>query len=194
MRTKLPVTTGIVALALLLGACSADPSDAPSGTTPPTPKVPAADVELLGGEEAAAEIEELYQAALAAGQTTVAVYGPGETDKQAVYDKVFSARFPEISVIGVYLRGPDYAAKLEAEFASGQHVADLVQVGDTDVIPGLDLGYFEPFAPVSARDVDRALYADNDEIVLAASQVAFGHLYNPNVLDAADVPKGWDDL
>ncbi|HWL60529.1 MAG TPA: extracellular solute-binding protein, partial [Microbacteriaceae bacterium] len=38
------------------------------------------------------------------------------------------------------------------------------------------------------------LYADNDEIVLAASQVAFGHLYNPNVLDAADVPKGWDDL
>jgi iron(III) transport system substrate-binding protein len=192
MRTSLKAASGLVALAVVLTACAGGGTGTPSGG--PTSGNPAADAEILGGTEAAAELDRLYKAAVAAGQTTVTVYGPGENDKQAVYDKVFSARFPDISVTGVYVVGPDYAAKLEAEFASGQHVADMVQAGDASIAPGLSLDYFEPFAPVTARDVDRALYADNDHTVLAASQVAFGHLYNPAKLSAGEVPSGWNDL
>ncbi|MER7797137.1 extracellular solute-binding protein [Microbacterium sp. NPDC096154] len=189
MRTTLKVASGIVAVAFLLTGCSG------GETAPAAPgAAPGDDVELLGGEEAAAALDELYQEALDAGETTVTIYGPGETDKQSLYDDLFSARFPEISVKGVYLLGPDYAAKLEAEFASGQHVADLVQAGDTSIAPGLGQDYYEAFQPVTAGEVDQESYSDENGTVWAASGTAFGYMYNTNEMSADEAPSGWEDL
>jgi iron(III) transport system substrate-binding protein len=177
--------------ALTLTACAGGADPAPSGTPGGAPSEDA--VELLGGAEAAAEMDELYQAALDSGKTSVTIYGPGETDKEKMYE-LFSERFPGISVTGVYILGPDYAAKIEAEFASGQHVADIVQAGDTAIASNIKAGYFEPFRPVTAQDVDPEAYADPAGTVWAASASTFGFLYNTNLIDEGDAPAGWDDL
>ncbi|WP_162893132.1 ABC transporter substrate-binding protein [Microbacterium halotolerans] len=187
------IASGLLALTFLLSACSIDgaPGD---GATPGGDVPPMDDVQALGGDAAVDAIDELYEAAIEAGQTTVTVYGPGETDKQSIYDELFLARFPEISVTGVYLLGPDYAARLEGEFASGQHVADLVQAGDTSISPGLPQDYYEAFRPVTASEMDQSSYSDANGMVWAASGTAFGHMYNTTQLAPADAPQGWEDL
>lgn len=180
------------AAALALTACQGGsvPGEAPE---PPTGEAPASDLELLGSEEMAAELDALYAAAKDAGQTTVTIYGPGETDKAAMYE-VFSERFPGITVNAVYILGPDYAAKLEGEFASGQHVADMVQTGDTAIAGNLRADQLVPFKPVGAEGVDAEAYSDAGGTVWAPSASTFGYMYNTNLLDEADAPKGWDDL
>lgn len=190
-KSKLSWIALAATAALALTACGGG-GEAPAPAEPGA--APSDDVvELLGGAEAAAEMDELYQAALESGRTSVTIYGPGETDKEKMYD-LFSERFPGISVTGVYILGPDYAAKIEAEFASGQHVADIVQAGDTAIASNIVAGYFEPFHPVGAQDVDAEAYADPAGTVWAASASTFGFLYNTSMLDEADAPRGWDDL
>lgn len=189
MRKGITLTVAACVAALALSACG-------STQTPGTgdPSDGEGDVELLGGAEVVAALDELYQAAIEAGQTTVTVYGPGEADKQAIYDEIFSQRFPEITVTGVYVLGPDYAAKMEAEFASGQHVADLVQAGDTSIAPNLAADYIEPFTPMNVDGVDAEAFSDDDGTVWAASAATFGIMYNTNLLSADEAPQGWEDL
>jgi iron(III) transport system substrate-binding protein len=192
-RRTTPV--GVIAGALLLAltACG-------GGSTGDTPKVAAAasgsvstaDEQALGGADAVKAMQDLYQAAKSAGETTVTVYGPGETDKAALY-KIFSQRFPDITVNGVYLVGPDYAAKMQGEHASGQHVADLVQAGDTSIAPEIGQHYFADFDPVTAAQLDTA-YQDPTGTVRAASASTFGFVYNTNLMKPEDAPKGWQDL
>lgn len=188
MRKTMTTLVMVSAVALALSACSSAP-ESPSGA--PTS---VNDVGLLGGAEAAKALDELYQTALDAGQTAITIYGPGETDKQELYDELFSKRFPGISVTGVYLLGPDYAARMEAEFASGQHVADIVQAGDTSIAPNIAAHYIEPFQPVTTAEISAEDFSDPDGAVWAASASTFGFMYNTDKLSAEEAPKGWEDL
>lgn len=192
MRKMRKTITAIVmasAVAMTLGSCSgSDPVS--DGTSPNSVD----NVDVLGGAEAADALDALYQAALDAGQTSITIYGPGETDKQEMYDQIFSKRFPGISVTGVYILGPDYAAKMDAEFASGQHVADIVQSGDTSVVSDLALGHIEPFKPITADTVSASDFSDPSGAAWAASATTFGFLYNTDKLSAEKAPKGWEDL
>lgn len=189
IRKTMTTLVMVSAVALALSACSSGTPESP-GAAPAS----GADVELLGGAEAAEALDELYQTALDAGQTAITIYGPGETDKQELYDELFSKRFPGISVTGVYLLGPDYASKMEAEFASGQHVADIVQAGDTSIAPNLAADYIEPFKPVTTAKVSADDFSDPDGAVWAASASTFGFMYNTDKLSAEEAPKGWKDL
>lgn len=183
-------TWASLALVLALAACG---SNSGAGAATSIEDVGTSDEQALGGAAAVSAMRELYQTALEKGQTTVTVYGPGETDRKPLYER-FSERFPGIKVDGVYVVGPDYAAKLEAEFASGQHVADLVQSGDTSVAGQIGLGYFEKFDPVTAVELDRSAYSDPTGTVIAASALPFGFLYNTNEIGPDEAPAGWDDL
>lgn len=194
MRTRLAwYAAGSVMLLAVAAGCAAEDDGGGSDVDPvATGDVSSADEQALGGPEAVAAMQELYQAATGSGQTEVTVYGPGEVDKEAVYE-VFSQRFPGITVNGVYLVGPDYSGKLEGEVASGQHVADLVQAGDTSVSGQVGLGYFEDFDPVTAEGLD-AVYQDPDGLVLGASATAFGFMHNTNLMSAEEAPAGWEEL
>lgn len=182
------------ALVLALSACGGGSAedDAPEVNSAAEGEVSSADADLLGGEEAVAAMQELYEAAQAAGQTTVNVYGPGEQDKGPLYE-VFSQRFPGITVTGTYLVGPEFDAKIQAEFASGQHVADMVQAGDTSVAPQLQQGKYVPFEPVTAGQLDDG-FRDPTGHLTAATGSTFGFVYNTNLMQEADAPKGWEDL
>lgn len=193
MRKSSRSLVGVVALALTLAACGGESGDEDSDITAVgSGEVSAEDEELLGGPEAVESLQELYAAATDAGQSLVTVYGPSEVDREPVYE-LFAQRFPGISVDPVFLVGPNYAARLETEVASGNHVADLVQSGDTSVAPQIGLEYFEPFEPVTAEDVDDS-YRDQSGTVVAATAAAFGHLYNTNEISEDEAPTGWEDL
>ncbi|MGH3679453.1 MAG: ABC transporter substrate-binding protein [Natronosporangium sp.] len=195
MRTRLARYAAASSAMLLLAvtACGGDDGDGGSDVDPvATGDLSAAEEEALGGPEAVAAMQQLYQAATGGGQTEVTVYGPGEVDKEPVYE-IFSQRFPGITVNAVYLVGPDYSAKLEGEVASGQHVADLVQAGDTSVSGQVGMDYFEDFDPVTAEGLD-PVYQDPGGLVLGASATAFGYMYNTNLMNADETPAGWEEL
>jgi iron(III) transport system substrate-binding protein len=194
MRRKF-VHAGVIscALVLALSACGGGTGedDAPEVSSAAEGEVSTTDADLLGGEEAVTAMQDLYEAAKAAGETTVNVYGPGEQDKAKLYE-VFSQRFPDIAVTGTYLVGPEFDAKIQAEFASGQHVADMVQAGDTSVAPQLVQGKYQEFRPVTSEALDG--FADPTGHLTAATGATFGFVYNTNLMKEADAPQGWDDL
>ncbi|MHA6622578.1 ABC transporter substrate-binding protein [Pseudonocardia sp. DLS-67] len=175
---------------LALGACGGGGGELPAVSAVGEGTVDAADAQALGGEAAVTAMQELYRAARDSGKTTVTVYGPGEKDREPLYE-VFSQRFPEIDVTPVYIVGPEATAKIQAEFASGQHVADLVQEGNTSVSPQIAEGKLVPFRPVTAEGSG---FAEPTGHATAASGSVFGIVYNTNLMSPEDAPKGWADL
>lgn len=186
VRNMLRTGAVAVAVALALSACGGGgvPSDAAANV--------AGDPDQLGGQAAVDAMTTLYDAAKAAGKTEVVVYGPGENDKVPVY-KAFQKRFPAIKVSGEYLVGPQLASKINQEFGSGKHVADLVQGGDTTVAAQLDEKRYAAFAPVTAATLGKE-YQDPGGTVYAASGSIMGILYNTEKVPAADAPNAWRDL
>lgn len=192
MRSTRPGIVAASALLALVTACG-------GGTqVPAAPQVPAAasaapaDVTALGGRATLDEMTRLYQAAQGAREDAVVVYGPTENDRRPLYD-LFSQRFPGIAVRGEYLVGPDFSSKVNGEFASGQHVGDLAQGGDTSVAQQLAQNRFAAFTPVNSRDVSAAFKDDGGHLV-AASAATFGIMYNTTKVPEAQAPKGWADL
>lgn len=192
-RTNLPAAALSCVTVLALSACGGGAGgDAPTVSAAGEGTVSSADAEALGGEAAVTAMQELYRAAQDSGQTTVTVYGPGEQDKEPLYE-IFSQRFPGINVNAVYIVGPEADAKIQGEFASGQHVADMVQAGDTSVAPQIAQGKYVPFRPVTAEGLDPG-FADAGGHAFAATGSTFGIIYNTNMLSAEEAPNGWADL
>ncbi|BBG03011.1 MULTISPECIES: ABC transporter substrate-binding protein [Pseudonocardia] len=195
-RRQLSLGALVCAAVLTLAACGGGATDPASGDAAVGAAgegtVDAAAAEALGGEEAVAEMQALYAAATESGRTSVTIYGPGERDKEPLY-AMFAQRFPGIDVTGVYLLGPEFDGRIQAEFASGQHVADMVQAGDTSVTAHIDQGRYAEFRPVTAEELDPG-FSDEGGHAAAASGSAFGIAYNTNLLPAEQAPKGWNDL
>jgi iron(III) transport system substrate-binding protein len=210
--------SGVVILALLAACGGGDDSDAETASEPPDTEESGesdeageadegddgdaegdADDEAdpLGGADAAAEMDSLYQAAIDADATDVVVYGPGEDDKGPVYD-LFMERFPEITVRGEYLVGPNMDSKINAEFASGVHVASVLQSGDTSLAPKVptddEEGLLEEFVPVTAEGLDPQFHDAERQYAFAASATTFGILYNDQMVSEDEVPQAWEDL
>jgi iron(III) transport system substrate-binding protein len=210
-------TCVLLLLALLAAACgggdtaevgAVDPAgdaDAAEPDAAADAAAPADDEEEGTGETTAAgasdeveeEMQRLYQAAIDAGQTQVVIYGPGEDDKLPVYE-LFMERFPEISVRGEYLVGPNMDSKVNAEFASGVHVASLLQSGDTSLAPKVptddEEGLLEPFTPISVEGIDPQFHDEEGTYAFSASASTFGILYNTNLVEADEAPQGWEEL
>lgn len=94
---------------------------------------------------------------------------------------------------GEYLVGPDFSGRVNGEFASGQHVGDLAQAGDTSVSVQLAQDRFEQWVPVNSADVP-ADFTDGDGHLVAATAATFGIMYNTNEVPEAEAPAGWEDL
>lgn len=187
-RRPAAVQAAALAVAVLLGGAAACAEDSSPGEA----KISDSDADALGGQAVVDELESLYKQATDDGDRTVVVYGPGEKDREPVY-KAFTKRFPGIKVQGEYLFGPQLTSKLDQEFASGKHVADIVHTGDTTTVALAGKDRFQAFDPVSAKDLP-AQYADPQHRFAAASMLAFGIAYNNEELSEDEAPKGWNDL
>jgi len=149
-------------------------------------------VTALGGQANADQLDALYQAAVANGETTVYVVGPSEPSRAAYY-ATFSARYPKIKVVGTQASGPTFDSKIRNEVASGQYQTDLVQGGDTSVAPQLADGLYQAYTPFTTTNLD-AIWSEPTGTLWAASGSVSGIVYNTNLVQAADAPKGWADL
>lgn len=133
-------------------------------------------------------LDELYDAAVADGQTTITVYGPGEKDFQPIYD-AFEAAYPEITVKTEFLYGAELNTKLDQEAITGKPVADLVHLDDAARLAGQDkLAAIEPFTASNVPDDAVTL----DGQLNAAAYVPFGFVYNTD--NVPEPPEGWEDL
>lgn len=153
---------------------------------------PAASPNAVSSDEAfgpqAAAVQELYQKAVDAGETSVTLYGPSAP--KSLTD-AFTARFPKIRVNSQNLQGADRLTKLSAEKSSGNHQGDVALDGDTPVAVLSDKGYCARYQPLVP------LYPDADTLdstVFQSDVAIFGIVYNSKLVAKEDVPKKWEDL
>ena len=186
--------------ALLVTACSSSSSSTPSSnsgataTTGATSAASAASTSApgdLGPQKAA--LEALYNQAVAAGQTSVVLYGPSTGSDQTLY-KAFAADFPKIAVSGVPVVGPPMDAKLAAEFSSGKHIADIAYTGDTDLVAYQANGWLTKFTPITVSgpaDLAPESVGPGDTFYGVTDAVA---AIVTNSSSSVPVPQTWADL
>lgn len=149
--------------------------------------------EALGGEEALAEFESMYEAAVDDGQTVINVYTP----LTATWPDVFSAfqeRFPEIQVEPLQIVGAELDTKVTQEQSSGQTIADAVITGDTGAVGIADKDFFMEYRPFNADEVSEDPEFSLDTGTLTSvSASPRGFVYDTRQ-DSEIVPESWEDL
>ena len=188
MKNRKLLTAVGLAAALALTACGGN-SEASDGLGERDGSDP---VTALGGEEAAAEFESMYAAAVEDGQTTINVYTP----LTATWPDVFAAfeeRFPEISVAPLQIVGAELDTKVTQEQASGQTIADAVITGDAGAVNLADKDLFEQYQPFNTEELSEDPQFSLDTGTLSVvSASPRGFVYDTRQDEM--VPESWEDL
>ncbi|HEY1820201.1 MAG TPA: ABC transporter substrate-binding protein [Trebonia sp.] len=193
MRIRKPLIAGVTVglTAVLATACSSSGSSSSSQASSSANAAAPGSSAALGPQAAA--LKALYNKAVAAGQTSVVIYGPSSGTDQQEYN-AFKADFPKITVTGVPVVGPPMDAKLSAEVSSGKHIGDIAYTGSTDMLTYGQSGWFTPFTPMtvaSSSDLAPASVGPKDEFYGVTTAVS-GVITNSN--SSLPVPKQWADL
>lgn len=164
------LTAGLAATALLLGGCAATDAEGP--------EAPVTEAQTL---------EELYDAAIEAGEDTVLIYGPGEGPFAPVYAE-FMERFDGIEVVTEFMFGGDLNARLEQEQATQQYAGDLVHLDD--VVRYVDM--MQSWVPAGVEvPAEVVLFGDK---LYTASQSPYVFAYNADKFSAEEVPSSWAEI
>ncbi|MFV0375157.1 ABC transporter substrate-binding protein [Microbacterium sp.] len=188
LRALLAVTT--VGTVAVLAACSGTSEAGSTGS--PSSSSEAGVIEVPGATaEANAYMNELYDAAMAAGEDQIVMYGPSPSANKAM-DEVFTARFPGITIVPQDQPDAQILTKIETEAASGNRIADFYLGGD---------------APQAAAQPDLCTIADvrtgpegfeiptaYDGRLTYFALRYFGFVYNTDKVSADEAPKNWHDL
>ena len=139
----------------------------------------------------AADLQSLYQAVKAAGETQLVVYLPAAAAYKPFFD-AFAHEFPGITIAPTDLFGAALFARLEAEQASGKPQADMVLSGDIDFPTLASKGWLRAYKPVGtdalpAKDIG----ADDKWVVWTLALV--GPVVNASAIKS-DGPHSWSDL
>jgi iron(III) transport system substrate-binding protein len=193
-RLGLGFTVGLTAV--LACACSSSSSSGTGSASSPAagassaPSSPSAD---LGSPQAQQAMNALYAKAVAAGQTSVVIYGPSAGTDTQEYN-AFKQAFPKISISGVPIVGPPMDTRIAAEASSGKHIADLAYTGGSGMMNYYNAGYFTPYKPVTlpspAALAPQSLGPGNSFVGLTISVA--GVVTNSNTVKTP--PKEWTDL
>lgn len=129
------------AMMSLVAACSAPPAASPTAPkvveptsapaaqpaqSAPAAKAPTAETKV---DTAAAEWEQVIAAAKKEGK--IALVATAGADRQKSMTEGFLKKYPEIQIDYLGLAGSEYLPKLEAEFAAGQFLTDVVAAGSS---------------------------------------------------------------
>jgi iron(III) transport system substrate-binding protein len=152
----------------------------------------AADASWAAGEANAKAITELYDAAVAAKQDQLVIYGAYSAVYKPLWD-IFSQRFPKTSIVGTPIAGAPLITKLDAEFASGQHVGDVVMAGEMEVMSLVGHGRTQAYRPPNIAAL-AARYTDAQGNFIIQFTDPFGIVYNTDKLKPEDLPRSINDL
>ncbi|MCB8913400.1 extracellular solute-binding protein [Rhodococcus rhodochrous] len=123
-RRATTLSGALALVAVLVGACGTGGADTERGGVD--------DEQIVQSyQDEEARLDELYQTALDAGETSV-VYYPTALGYEPVIE-AFEKRFPEIDVKYEVLLGPALNAKLAGDFAAGTVTIDVAQLGEANI-------------------------------------------------------------
>jgi iron(III) transport system substrate-binding protein len=188
------MATAAPALALAAGLAAGCGSSGTSSTPSSSPGTSGVQTEL-GGSANYTSMEALYKKAVAAGQTSVVIYGPSAGTDTPLYT-AFKKTFPDITVSGVPVVGPPMTAKLSAEMSSGKHVDDIAYTGSTDMLSYIGSGWFKPYKPTTlppASKLAAESYGPGNNFFGFTVGLS-GMVYNTNSVQASQVPTTWTGL
>lgn len=189
----LPLALATAGLLVLAGCSGGGDAEAPaSSATTSATDFDSATLDALGGEENAAYLDDLYQQAVDAGQTTITVYGVTATSSASLYE-AFSKRYPEITVDHVTIFGADLQNRIASEQATGQYVADNVSVSGADAVYLSDEDFLAEQNPPLAADLDDT-YKPAGDTLFGGNTYLYTLSYNSDLVSEEDVPKTFDDL
>lgn len=137
-------------------------------------------------------IMKLYEAAQAAGESDLVIYGAYTSIFRPIWD-LFSKRFPKIVIVGNPVNGAQLAAKLDAEYASGQHAADIVTSGLTELMAAVEQKRATVYTPPNIASLP-ARYRDPQGRFVINYAELFGVIYNTDKIKAGDLPRTPADL
>lgn len=146
----------------------------------------------LGSQENADRFQEIYQAAVDEGQTTLNIYTPLTATWPHVFE-AFQERFPEITVEPLQVVGAELNTKVSQEQSSGQKIADLVMDGDNGSLIMANGGAFQEFEPFNTGDVTSDPQTSLEEGTLTPVSVSPRGFVHDTRQDLP-VPQSWDDL
>lgn len=202
MKIRKPLIAGAaVGLAAVMAtACSSSSSSSSAPAAAPSSAAAsgsaasgAAGSAASGLGPQAAALQDLYNKAVASGQTSVVIYGPAAGSDQKLY-AAFQKDFPKITVSGVPVVGPPMDAKLSAEVSSGKHVGDIAYTGSTDMLIWSQKGWFTKYTPVTVTDpatLNDDSVSPNKDFYGVTTSVS-GMVTNTN--SNLPVPQNWSDL
>jgi iron(III) transport system substrate-binding protein len=137
-------------------------------------------------------IGKLYDTAVAAGESELVIYGAYTSIFRPIWE-LFTKRFAKIAIVGNPVNGAQLAAKLDAEYASGQHQADIVTSGLTELMAAVDQKRAALYTPPNIASLP-ARYRDPQGRFVINYAELFGVVYNTEKMKAADVPHTPADL
>jgi len=176
-----------VLLSLGVAACGAPaaPTGAPSGQPAAATAVPPA-----GAQAGAGALDALYALARQEGRVVHYAVTPSQFDGAKA---VFQKRYPGVSVEFASMRGPEMVSRLNAEYASGQHVADVMTNGLTTMTELARAGRFIQWQPPDAAALLPGAGFDDESHWMYQLNV-FGALVNTRLVPADKIPTRRDDL
>ncbi|MGE4239407.1 ABC transporter substrate-binding protein [Ramlibacter sp.] len=158
----------------------------------PTAPARAQDSAWAGGDANAKALAALYAEAQQAKQGKVVVYGGYSALFKPLWE-VFSKRYPAVEIVPNPLSGARLVSKLDAEFASGQHEADILMAGMTELLSTVSKDRAQPFRPPNVGALP-ARYVDGQGRFVIQFADVFGMVYNTAQMKTADLPKTLADL
>jgi iron(III) transport system substrate-binding protein len=170
---------------LSLLACTS-PSGSARSPAPAEGNVSAATAPDAGGPAG----DALYEAARREGR--VVAYFPNPPKFEAV-KAAFERRYPGITVELVGMRASEYVPRINAEYASGQHVADVVGVGGSTMLELVRHGWLVAWEPPDADQLIGG--AKQDGGLHWTYQInVWGALVNTSLVPADKIPTKKEDL
>ncbi|MQA08919.1 MAG: extracellular solute-binding protein [Pseudonocardiaceae bacterium] len=143
-----------------------------------------------------ADLKKLYRAALDEGGELV-FYGTNHEVLAPVYEK-FEKNFPGIKIETHQQTGAQQMASLQADRASGNHVADILQ--SPNALRYVNAGFAQPYEPPTFRDVKgidgkvRDGLHDRQFRYSTPLFALFGIGVNTELINPAEVPRNWQDF
>src|SRR5437868_7051653 len=136
---------------------------------------------------------QLIEAAKSEGK--VVLYSSMDLPVGEKLGKAFEAQYPGISVQIERSGSERLFQRIQQEFASDIHAADVINSSDAShFIPWKKNGWLEPFVPEDAAKYFPAEYRDPDGLFVTTRLYLSSIAYNTNLVKPEDAPKSFADL
>lgn len=184
------LATALAAATVLNGCGNSEASTAPR----PVNGLVGIDQRLTGTAADKAALRQLYQDTLTAGEGETVIYISSVAEEVQPLADAFARAFPGVRANFQRLMGDKLRARLDGEFNSGKHAADVIVGGSiAQTLNSMPLERWEAFVPPTASTL-APRYRDANGYYHVAFQKGFTTAYNPSLIAKNAVPRTIGDV